>query len=212
MRRTSDIIETGDLYAEPGSHAWAAALRMELWRLLDSADTDHNGLNRFLDTLCEFEGWRQLPSSKGQPFASFAEFCLDRRPSGLGVSAEMVRKWCERFQWARAAQQLAVDPAVKPLGTDGGNRIKDKEGSELQCNSGQGNSSNYLVRRLKRDAPEVAEALARGEYPSARAAAIAAGVVKVPTPLDLGKRAWAKMSRAERKEFDRWRETPEANP
>ncbi len=40
----------------------------------------------------------------------------------------------------------------------------------------------YLVRRLKRDFPEIAEALARGEYPSARAAAIAAGIIRKPTP------------------------------
>ena len=41
-----------------------------------------------------------------------------------------------------------------------------------------GNGLIYLIRRLKRDAPEYAEALARGEYPSARAAALAAGILK----------------------------------
>jgi hypothetical protein len=34
-----------------------------------------------------------------------------------------------------------------------------------------GRGAAYLVRRLKRDAPAIADALGRGEYPSARAAA-----------------------------------------
>ena len=40
------------------------------------------------------------------------------------------------------------------------------------------------MRRLKRDAPELATALARGEFSSARAAGIAAGFVK-PSPPSL---------------------------
>jgi hypothetical protein len=47
-----------------------------------------------------------------------------------------------------------------------------------------GNSEEYIVRRLKRDAPVLAVALARGEFPSARAAGIAAGFIK-PSPPSL---------------------------
>lgn len=46
----------------------------------------------------------------------------------------------------------------------------------------QGNSADYIKARLRRDHPEIAEALQRGEYRSARAAAIEAGIIKpVPT-------------------------------
>ena len=41
----------------------------------------------------------------------------------------------------------------------------------------RGVSSQYLAARLKRDSPEIAEALARGEFKSARAAAIEAGII-----------------------------------
>ncbi len=51
--------------------------------------------------------------------------------------------------------------------------------------------ASYLVRRLKRDAPEIALALARGEFTSARAAGIAAGIAKPPTMLSILRRAWA---------------------
>jgi len=54
---------------------------------------------------------------------------------------------------------------------------------------------------LKRDAPEFAQRLAAGEFPSARAAAIAAGIVK-PTPeLTILRRAWKRASKQEREIF-----------
>jgi hypothetical protein len=43
-----------------------------------------------------------------------------------------------------------------------------------------GTSVAYLVPRLERDHPEIAEALARGEFRSVRAAALAAGIIKPP--------------------------------
>jgi hypothetical protein len=48
----------------------------------------------------------------------------------------------------------------------------------------QGTSSEYVTARLNRDAPQIAEALARGEFSSARAAGIAAGFIK-PSPPSL---------------------------
>jgi hypothetical protein len=49
---------------------------------------------------------------------------------------------------------------------------------------GGNNSAAYIVARLKRDAPEFAEALARGQCRSARAAALAAGIIKPTRPAD----------------------------
>jgi hypothetical protein len=48
-----------------------------------------------------------------------------------------------------------------------------------------GNSARHLVRRLKRDAPEVCKDLAAGKYPSARAACIAAGIIRPVAPEDV---------------------------
>jgi hypothetical protein len=62
---------------------------------------------------------------------------------------------------------------------------KKKDYLGYHDNVGQrGTSEEYVVRRLKRDAPELAAAFARGEFPSARAAGIAAGFVK-PSPPSL---------------------------
>jgi hypothetical protein len=54
--------------------------------------------------------------------------------------------------------------------------------------------------------PDIAEALARGEYKSARAAGIAAGIVNVPTPLQTAQKAFSKLSRREREQFLDWLE------
>lgn len=48
-----------------------------------------------------------------------------------------------------------------------------------------GNTMEYRVRRLKRDAPEVCARLAAGEFNSARAAEIAAGLIHVDHPDDV---------------------------
>jgi hypothetical protein len=56
--------------------------------------------------------------------------------------------------------------------------------------SAQGNGREYLLRRIQRDAPEVYGRLKAGEFPSVRSAAIAAALVRVPTPLGDLRRAW----------------------
>ncbi len=93
---------------------------------------------------------------------------------------------------------------MKPPAEHGGDRTKQGDNVTLD----RGNNSDYLVRRLKRDGPEVAQALARGEYPSARAAGRAAGIVKIPSPPALIKKAWAKASNQDRDAFIEWIKQP----
>jgi hypothetical protein len=64
-------------------------------------------------------------------------------------------------------------------------RGRPKKENHYNCNGyQQGNSRDYIAARLRRDAPETAEALARGEFNSAHAAGIAAGFIK-PSPPSL---------------------------
>ena len=68
------------------------------------------------------------------------------------------------------AQQLAASEDVKPLNDNGGDRKTEEGRSVLSANAEQrGTGTPYLVRRLKRDAPEVAEAWA-GARPATRPA------------------------------------------
>jgi hypothetical protein len=53
-----------------------------------------------------------------------------------------------------------------------------KEYSTSESPPRQGDSSEYLAARLARDNPEILEQVKAGEFPSMRAAAVAAGIVK----------------------------------
>ena len=77
------------------------------------------------------------------------------------------------------ASEMAADPDVPPLRNgQGGRPPKGENLHNVKVSHTGGNSTVYLVRRLKRDAPEFAERLAAGEFRSARAAARAAGIIK----------------------------------
>ena len=65
----------------------------------------------------------------------------------------------------------------------------------------RGNDATYLARRLLRDAPDIFAALERGEYPSVRAAAKAAGLVRDKTPLEQLHYWWGKASAREQEPF-----------
>src|SRR5882724_2033476 len=90
---------------------------------------------------------------------------------------------------------------IKTLQTHGG----DRKSEDFQSNDSnleiRGNASRYQIARLKRDHPTIAEALARGEYPSVRAAAQAAGLVRQPPPLEDLHRIWRKVSPEDRARF-----------
>ena len=70
---------------------------------------------------------------------------------------------------------VAAEDAV-PLRMHGGSRTDNIRSGDF------GTSQTYLLRRLARDAPEILERVKAGEFKSARAAAIEAGIIKpVPT-------------------------------
>ena len=72
---------------------------------------------------------------------------------------------------------------LNPHGTNQHNKCKDRIDTDTCLSSKRiaPESKVGIVRRLKRDHPELAQSLARGEFDSARAAGIAAGFVK-PSP------------------------------
>jgi hypothetical protein len=89
--------------------------------------------------------------------------------------------------WLEQEQPTEASPLQLALGTHGGDRRSDeaKQAREDQADNvslKHGTQAAYIRARLKRDHPAVAAALDRGEHRSARAAAIAAGIIKpVPT-------------------------------
>jgi len=75
-----------------------------------------------------------------------------------------------------------------------------KTGNVITCfNRGVG--SSYLSARIARDRSDILERMKAGEFRSVRQAAIAAGIVKVPTTLDQCQRAYDRLGAEERAEF-----------
>jgi hypothetical protein len=89
---------------------------------------------------------------------------------------------------------------VQALGEHGTNQYSNGGDRHVYLQN-PGRASRYRIARLKRDHPTIAEALARGEYRSVRAAAIAAGFVRELSPLDYLRRSWRKASAEDRATF-----------
>jgi hypothetical protein len=105
----------------------------------------------------------------------------------LGQAFEF-RAWVEQLTHGRLPEPERELQRLAALQSHGGDRRSDqaRRAREDQDDNiilkQQGTSAAYIRARLQRDHPEVAAALDRGEYPSARAAAIEAGIIKpVPT-------------------------------
>lgn len=93
--------------------------------------------------------------------------------------------WLEQEQPVEAVPlELAVAAAhAQPLAGHGGDRTAEPEGEQGSIRTlKRGETADYLLRRLARDRPDVLERVKAGEFPSARAAAIEAGIIRpVPT-------------------------------
>lgn len=195
--RLSALDDIGDPDAPPGSKAWAKWMIGQAKLRRQDLQRDVTGLQEIIRKLERHAAWKPLG------FMSLGMLCT--------AELDLDDKEVDLIRQAKEGTTLGV-----VLGKHGGDR--KSEGARNQVANSDSFSgcsttnTRYLRARLDRDHKEIAQALARGEYPSARAAGIAAGIVKVPTAIDLGRRAWFKMTQDQRSEFLAWLYTPEANP
>ena len=98
----------------------------------------------------------------------YEEFCTARPPFGLGISPGTIDAIIAERKEKASVQAMARDEGVEPL-TGPGNPTGRNQHSETaqeplddkdSCSPSYGAGAAYLVRRLKRDAPQIAEALA----------------------------------------------------
>jgi hypothetical protein len=189
--------ELGDLGAPIGSEPWAIAVRVEIQDALKNERFEAGRLQRLLETMRRANGYTALCGPDKQPFASFRDFCVARYPYGLGYEPAALDAIVEE---RKTAQALALKAEAVPLAEHGGDRPEQEQGDNITSPE-RGTSSTYLARRIARDRPDILHRMKAGEFRSVRAAAIEAGIVKVPTALDLLRRAWAKATDEERVAF-----------
>lgn len=162
--RDYKLDELGDPHAPVGSRLWAMYVGNEIRKAY--YDNKQTGIK--LVELCELfeknEGWRPLG------FSTMADFTKQK----LQTSIEQFRQTLNE----RLAQRAAAAPE---LGKHGGDRTVQGD----NCNLDRGNDADYLTARIRRDRPDIYAKMTAGEYRSARAAAIDAGIVKPQTRYSL---------------------------
>jgi hypothetical protein len=148
--------------------------------------------------ICDTEAWKTCKDRNGEVFSSFTDMICAELPEGFGITVPKLRKL--------VAGTIAERPLAVAVGEEQATTVKPGRPDEEKRSNGtniqtSGNGSEYLLRRLAKTAPEFVDRYEAGEFPSVRQAAIAAGIVKVPTVMDRLRSAWKKASPADRLAF-----------
>ena len=137
------------------------------------ADSDCRGLVGTVLELQRDDYWKQIDPN-------WNEFCekVFHRPAAW---IEQVVEGVRLLHLQHPEQLQAEVPAEAILSRHGGDRRSEQAQQDQGDNipsKHRSTSADYIKARLRRDHPEIAEQLERGEYRSARAAAIDAGFIK----------------------------------
>jgi len=176
---TRTLSGVGDPSAPVGSKEWLDYVVNYAKSTARDVSAKCGDLQKILQTI------RECDAHKAAGFASF-ELFLARR---IGISADQAKAVLE------AKPSVKVAAVLRRVG-------RPKAGEEKPDNVGLSYSRSdpaYLAARLRRDHPDaVFDESVRG---SVRQAAIAAGIVKVPSVLDKLRTLWAKATDADRRTF-----------
>ena len=189
-RRLDDL--AGAVYETVFYDAMNAILDKGLWR---SYVHDVTGKTLTFESMDEF-----LTSEDGLGIKDLGLFgrCMDAVSKSPGATAKLAKDLLSRLKKERGISTWPTD--IAELAAHGENR-HTLRGDNVT--SSRGNSESYLLRRLKRDRPELIEKIEAGTIKSVRAAAIEAGIVKdVPSvPMNEPAKAAAAILRRTGKDF-----------
>jgi hypothetical protein len=132
----------------------------------------------FLRNVIEEEQWKHCSDRHGNPFTSFEAFVTHQLWEGLESTIDDLKVFCRRNDEVRQLIDAAVGAMPMP-----GRPAANSKGSDATIIGDQTRGSTYQLKRLKRDRPDLAEKVVRGEL-SAHAAAIEAGFRKRLTPFE----------------------------
>ena len=145
----------------------------------------YDGLPTAACAIIEHELWRNYTTRKGETFSSFPDFVQ----VVLDLDWDQLREYCRIGDKYRRSHNLTpchfeqtlnqAAPELAQPGGDGSNQYSKKENSKVDnVNIAKGgNNPTYILRRLKRDRPDLAERVIANKL-SAHAAAVEAGFRK----------------------------------
>jgi hypothetical protein len=122
-----------------------------------------------IETIIAQRLWSLEPDATGKPFKTFEAFVVHPLWQGLECSMSDLLHYCRK----RPDVQGLIRAEIEQLQGHGGVRTEQGDIVTLK----RGNSPAYALARLKRDSPEMAEKVVRGEL-SAHKAAVMAGIKK----------------------------------
>lgn len=191
-----------DPRAQVGTRGWAEYWRGQMHVYVKQAvSTDPALIESLVQLGSKHRAWELLTDRTGRPFATFDAFCEAPRPHGLGTSSAKLEQLYALLHENRA-QRSAVRATPAPTKADaakkGGKAKAAKAKGALPRDDDneakpRGTDPAYLAARIARDAPAVHEDMKAGKYPSVRAAAKAAGILKEPDPVKVAAREVAKV-------------------
>jgi hypothetical protein len=177
--RVSALDEAGDRDAPVGSRPWAVWVVRQAKLRREEVERDASLLRDLIAKMQKHEAWKAL----GVP--SFDMLCTTQ----LRLSADEVSAVLK----ARKGQSIGA--VLRRVGRPKAGANVDN----INISGSGGTSPSYLAARLRRDHPDAMfDESVRG---SVRKAAIAAGIVKVPSALDSLRKLWAKASDDDRQTF-----------
>jgi hypothetical protein len=190
-----DIEPDWSFHAVPKAK-WPELLAKKSAWVMETMDTDARNLGRASVEVLETEAWKLKATS-------FREFVEKEWRIGWSVYESIMkglteigyRDACKIQDAERLGRMLQAREAESrgALAEHGINQHAQSDGGPYLIRSSRhGTSSDYLLRRMLRDCPEYVARYERGEFPSVRAAAIAAGIVKVPSAEEKAVKAFRK--------------------
>jgi len=179
-----------------------------------SVETETNGADPslFLVLLAdavEIKAWERLPAK------TFLAFITEPYPRGIGSTRDTIETMM-RLKHRHEGMDPAVDKRMADLRRKvcdelnsaeekhgGDRRSEEYQGDNVTLKRDRGNDPDYAIRRLKRDNPDLAQRVLKGEI-SAHAAAVQAGFRPrtITVPLDPEKMARAIRRRLSDDELD----------
>jgi len=161
----------------------------------DYASHSKEDFDRRLEEIKEYRIYDRLPDPEA-PYGSI-DALLNAE---LGATEREARE-------IKTIQQRTQDTGktIKPI-RESRRPTKEEQGNGKVYNINLigGTRAKYLAARIARDRPDILEEMKAGKYRSVRAAAIDAGIIKVPTNIQNAQKAYLKLSKDERETFLIW--------
>ncbi len=175
----------------------ATIARLKYPKACSKLEVDASFFAEMVRDMRKYEAWRVIGCR------SFEDFCRDKLGQTLDEVEQIVTG--VKVLQSQGATKITRDDAKAAYST--ARKVYEHGGERKQDNNVilvQGNSTSYLAGRIKRDHPDIEKRIKAGEFKSMRAAAIAAGIVKVPTAYEQVCKGWNKLNASEKRRFRLW--------